>query len=411
VAHVAGRWEDWKHESGLVDFTDLLEIALRDIRLAPGDPSVLIADEAQDFSRLQLSLIRQWGQYCDYMLVAGDEDQLLYGWCGCTPDAFLHPPVPEDRKRVLSQSYRVPRAVHRLADRWVKQLTVREPKEYLPRDADGEVRWLDTGNWRYPDDILTDADQYLQQGKTVMFLTTCSYMLDPLKRVLRAAGLPFHNPYRQTRGDWNPLRSKGTTAADRLLAFLRPREDVWGAQAGVWQARDLQAWVEMVKADGLLTNGAKARIARLAPEQAIGLELLTQLFRPEAGDAMLAALGGTLGASVDWLQARLLTTVQQKLEYPTTVLMRRGVQGLVSPPQIMLGTIHSVKGGQADVVYLFPDLSVAGMSEWVQGGERADAVIRQMYVGMTRARESLVVCSPVGEAYAPLEKKPRERTA
>ncbi|MCE5308667.1 MAG: ATP-binding domain-containing protein [Acidobacteriales bacterium] len=58
----------------------------------------------------------------------------------------------------------------------------------------------------------------------------------------------------------------------------------------------------------------------------------------------------------------------------------------------MVGTIHSVKGGQADVVYLFPDLSQAGDAHYAHGGASRDSVIRQFYVGATRARERLYIC-------------------
>jgi len=44
------------------------------------------------------------------------------------------------------------------------------------------------------------------------------------------------------------------------------------------------------------------------------------------------------------------------------------------------------------VVYLFPDLSHAGMIEWI--GRGSAAVRRLFYVGMTRARESLILCQP-----------------
>jgi len=46
------------------------------------------------------------------------------------------------------------------------------------------------------------------------------------------------------------------------------------------------------------------------------------------------------------------------------------------------------------VVYLFPDLSFAGMNEWLGGGTAA--VRRLFYVGMTRARETLILCEPAG---------------
>jgi len=403
IQAVAAQWREWKAENGLIDFTDMLEMALADIHVAPGDPSVLIADEAQDFSKLQLSIIRQWGKHTEYMLVAGDEDQLLYGWCGCTVDAFLKPPVPESQKRVLQQSFRVPRAVHAVAQKWIETVTQREPKEYLPRDCDGEVRVQHGGSWRNPEPILADAEKYLAKGKTVMFLTACSYMLDPLKAALRAAGMPFHNPYRKVRGDWNPLGRGEKSTAGRLLAFLRPREEVWGEDAGEWTGENLRRWVEIVKSDGLLAHGAKTRIAGLSPEARVEIDLLAQLFEPEAAERMITVLStGTVEDCVRWLLDRVLAAKKKAAEYPAAVLTKKGPRALIDKPQIILGTIHSVKGGQADVVYLAPDLSRAGMVEWSAPGDRRDGVVRQMYVGMTRARESLVICQPVSAWHVPV---------
>jgi superfamily I DNA/RNA helicase len=62
---------------------------------------------------------------------------------------------------------------------------------------------------------------------------------------------------------------------------------------------------------------------------------------------------------------------------------------LLERPQVIVGTIHSVKGGEADVVILFPDLSQAGDAAYQRYGPPRDAVIRTFYVGMTRAREAL----------------------
>jgi superfamily I DNA/RNA helicase len=69
---------------------------------------------------------------------------------------------------------------------------------------------------------------------------------------------------------------------------------------------------------------------------------------------------------------------------------------------VIVGTIHSVKGGQADVVYLFPDLSPAGDGQYRRGGSQRDSVIRQFYVGATRARETLCLCSPESGAAIPI---------
>jgi superfamily I DNA/RNA helicase len=67
-------------------------------------------------------------------------------------------------------------------------------------------------------------------------------------------------------------------------------------------------------------------------------------------------------------------------------------RALEESPRVIVGTIHSVKGGEADVVFLFPDLSPAGDSAYQLYGPQRDAVIRLFYVGMTRARQTLYIC-------------------
>lgn len=68
-------WTEYKQANGLMDFTDLIETCLRDVALAPKNPSVIFADEAQDLNKLQLALIRKWGERAEYFIVAGDDDQ------------------------------------------------------------------------------------------------------------------------------------------------------------------------------------------------------------------------------------------------------------------------------------------------------------------------------------------------
>jgi len=47
-------------------------------------------------------------------------------------------------------------------------------------------------------------------------------------------------------------------------------------------------------------------------------------------------------------------------------------------------------------VYLFPDLSGAGDAQYARCGPSQDTVIRQFYVGSTRARVKLYICQSSG---------------
>jgi superfamily I DNA/RNA helicase len=378
----AAKWEGWKESTQTIDFTDLIEVSLRDIVRAPGNPQIGFFDEVQDFTPLELALIRKWSEHMDQVVLVGDDDQCLYSFKGSSPDAFLNPPIPDEQKRVLSQSYRVPRAVQEIAQRWIEQVSLREPKEYKPRDVDGRVRVLHNGSFNNPELLLQDAEQYLINGKTVMFLSTCSYMLDPMKAVLRRDGIPFHNPFRRSRGDWNPLTpGRGTSSADRLLAFLRMDESTWGDQARVWAPVDVQKWSEVIKTHGTMKRGARDVLDGLTDTlDAEGVINVLAEWMNE--DALMSAMTMDL----DWFERNLLAAKAT----------------LRAKPLVMLGTIHSVKGGEADVVYLMPDLSVAGMREWSGAAEQKDAVVRQMYVGLTRCKEELVICQPGSPYYVNL---------
>jgi len=57
-----------------------------------------------------------------------------------------------------------------------------------------------------------------------------------------------------------------------------------------------------------------------------------------------------------------------------------------------------VKGGEAHSVYLFPDTSQLGNTEYWFGGDSGhDSVLRVFYVGMPRAYEKLTLCKPSGK--------------
>ena len=82
--------------------------------------------------------------------------------------------------------------------------------------------------------------------------------------------------------------------------------------------------------------------------------------------------------------------------------LRGGIGALKSAPQVILGTGHSVKGGEADVVYFLPDLSASGSRQWEGSRQQRDAIVRLAYVMMTRARETLVICEPAGPSHMPI---------
>ena len=394
VLFFRNQWEAWKKEQGCIDFTDMIEIAHRDLEFAPGNPAIGIFDEVQDFTPLELALIRKWAQNMTAVVLAGDDDQCLYSFKGADPAVFFEYNVPEENRMVLSQSYRVPRAVQELAERFIRRAKKRKEKVYLPRAADGEVRRLVGANFKVPEVLLADMDRYLAEGKRVMVLASCSYMLDPLKRLLRERGYPFHNPYRKKRGDWNPLERRGgngKSTIDRMFAYLLPSIEYTGDTSRPWTIADLKKWAELVAAKDIFIRGRKSLLEIMSeddlPDDFLSTADLSE-YLTEAG------LVGAMSMDPRWLLDHAVSARRSALEYPVRVLERYGRAAFERDPQIVLGTIHSVKGGEADVVYVYPDLSMLAMQNYLASQAGVDAVVRQFYVAMTRARESLVLCGP-----------------
>lgn len=396
VRDFASMWTKYKSANGLLDFCDLIEVSLREATAAPHHPSVLVVDEAQDLNRLQLTLIRRWSEYARYLVLAGDDDQTIYAWAGASPDAILDPEIPDDHKVFLKDSIRVPRSVHALSERLIRQVSRRQQKTYRPRPAEGEVVRLSQAGYRSPEyRILKTAERHLDAGKQIMFLGSCSYMLRPIITVLRKNGIPFHNPHRKSNGFWNPLRTASRqSAANRLLALLAGHPG-FGEGHRKWRFSDLALWTEWLRRD-LFSPGVVAAIAAHPPHQEVSREFLESTFRPDALTGLLRCLGESPHALLNWWKDSLAPEFRKRIQFPMDTAALRGPQVLRRPPQVVVGTIHSVKGGQADVVYLFPDLSKAADAQYRQCGPPRDSVIRTFYVGATRARETLYVCSAEG---------------
>jgi superfamily I DNA/RNA helicase len=123
----------------------------------------------------------------------------------------------------------------------------------------------------------------------------------------------------------------------------------------------------------------------LVPEQ------LNDLFEAGVLESMRAAAAEP-NHLVRWWSRRIAPEFHGRIQFPMAVALGGGRTALADPPRVIVGTIHSVKGGEAEVVYLFPDLSPTGEVAYQRPGPQRDSVIRLFYVGMTRARQTLYIC-------------------
>lgn len=322
----------------------------------------------------------------------------LYQWRGSVPN-LIH--EGNSAVRVLDQSYRVPRAVHAAAVRWIEQTPGRVPVEYRPTDEEGEL--IDDPACRsgYERDTIRPiylaemVEEYAAEG-TVMVLASTHFPLGSVIAEFRRRGLPFHNPYRTRNGRWNPMgHTGGVSTAARLLSFAAMNSRALGAVGRPWTGADVARWAPVVRAEGVFVRGGKARLAGLPPDSDWPrvMRTLEEAVEPDA-------LNDLLSGNPHWLAEHAVETYSGRLEYPIAVLEARGADALRTDPRVIIGTVHSVKGGEADTVILLPNLTPAEHDAWTGGDEGEAAVRRVFYVGMTRARHRLVLGGIAPRRYA-----------
>lgn len=372
VRTFAEKFEAWKSGSGLVDFTDLIERAARGVTKCPFHARVMFVDEAQDLTALELAVVRRWGEECAHWILAGDDQQAIYGFRGATPDAFLDPPLPPDQKTILGRSYRLPEAIRAYACAYGETLSRFERKDFAPNEQGGKVEWLhgiDSSS------TLPLVRAISAAKGTSMVLASSGYVLEGIITRLREMGIPFHNPFRQTEGAWNPMRG----GPDRLQSFLK--------EGATW--REVWRWLEHIDAKQCgMTHGAKSAVEAVAKDE-------------KEGAFVASALDWKMLTGIDWPQRSIEWFSQNMLQgkrkfYEFALRVVREGRSLSATPDVIVGTIHSVKGGEADNVFLMPDLSRAAHVEKSSGQEGRDAIVRVFYVGMTRARHNLFLLDPRG---------------
>jgi len=386
VRKFASKWTEFKQKTGTVDFLDMILLARSQLAFPPFSPAVIIVDEGQDFSPLQLDLVRAWGLHIPEMYIACDDDQAIYSFQGADIQKLLIPDVPIEQKIFLTQSYRVPIAAHALAMGISKQISFREEKDYNPTIVDGSVELCDC-TFESPTVAIKKA---LSLDGSSIFMASCGYMLKPIINELKVNGVPFHNPYKKEDKVWNPLSTKATHLLYNFLSY--------GEDDPYWSTEQLLEWIKEIKVgtEGLIRGQAKKLIKMLGEALEDGQkglhtcrEYIDDLLAPEA-------LNKALKRDVDWFSANIKKAMINPLLYPKKIVAQNKgqIDKLKEEPKIMLGTIHSFKGTEADNVFIFPDVSWSANKEFTNSVIGKDNMHRLMYVAVTRTKDKLFITKP-----------------
>jgi DNA helicase-2/ATP-dependent DNA helicase PcrA len=370
------RLQAFKAEHKLLDFSDLLERVL-ELGLRP-DVDVAMIDEAHDLSPLQIAVVEMWFAGCKDTYVCADDDQAIFKWQGASP-AWIRELAKRGEPEVLSQSHRVPIAVHALAQRIIAGVHERAPKEYRPTEDLGRV-------------LVADLDQALQlaaQAKPNTSSRDTTSTVRPAAFVLVRNRLFIARVARELIeravsfvvegwGGRSPLSDERAVAAVKCALALARGEQ------GPFPTTQVRALVSYVPLDSTW-------IAATAREEIKS--------RNGQGSFMLVDLVEQLGF------APLLEVIEQHGPFAVMPKMQRddrryferlsAQSGDLPDPRVVVTTIHIAKGREAPLVVIVPDMTRSTYNEYIGSGQAGhEDELRVFYVGVTRTQDTLVLVQP-----------------
>ncbi len=379
-------WRGYKGDNGLVGFADMLE------RVARGSlvPSVdhLVIDEFQDITTLQYGVFEEWRPHMEKVLIAGDDDQVVYAWQGADPDLLLETEVDEDV--VLPNSYRLPSEILNVVNAEIRHIDKRQEKDLHPRKEGGTVEAIESPSML---ELVRNVRYTVEDDEgSVMCLFRARYQMFDFIDEFIDRGIPF------------TMLTDGRMWTDRVQDYVAAIKKIdEGEPVTLLEARRL---ADMLQESAFGTNDRDEFYDLLDDrEEAADADDITLVEVPVDDLTEFIPFMPDPASADDMV--RKVTSFQRK---SMGAYFGGDYEGM-DPTRVRVGTIHSAKGREADHVFVATDLTekvveqmaasvedptdVAGVEEFTKSTSPVPVLTdnerRVFYVGMSRARERLVI--------------------
>ena len=320
--------DNYKESFYLKDYTDMIEKFIVS-KICPNYDVVFI-DEAQDLSPIQWKMFDVLKKNSKHVILAGDDDQAIYGWAGADVKRFQQEPAKEI---VLPQSYRVPKLIQHIAGNILSRIPDerRLKKEWKARNEEGSF---------HPVISIEDVPLHLGQW---LVLARYNDRLIKLKPFLKDRGIYF---------EYKNKKSYKTRLYDAVQNYTRWTQ---GSLLSISECRDLFEYF------GKEFPQKEERLYDLKEFGYSHTQRWFEVFETEPEDSLYIR---------DMLQAG---------------------EELSQEARVKLSTIHSAKGGEADNVLLILDNTKMIREAIEKSPDKEDEENRIWYVGVTRTKQNLYI--------------------
>ncbi|WP_135533838.1 MULTISPECIES: UvrD-helicase domain-containing protein [Halostella] len=379
-------WRSYKGENDLVGFADMLE-RVEQRSLQP-NVEYLVIDEFQDITQLQYRVYEEWKPHLERVLIAGDDDQVVYAWQGADPQLLLE---ENGEDVILDTSYRLPSKILHTVQQEIEHIDQRQEKNLSPRTEGGVVEAVESPSML---DLVRNVRQTINTDDgSLMLLFRARYQMFRFIDEFITEGVPFQCLTDQRM--WTDRLDQYVTAVQRI----DEGKDVTGLQA--------RRLADMLQDSAFGTKDRDDLFDHIDErEEAAEVDDLTEITIDSAVVSdHVPFMPGPASASD---MVRKVTSFQKK---SMKAYFASGQYEDMDRDRIRVGTIHSAKGREADHVFVGTDLTekvVEQMAATVDDPSDIDGCDvftkttspvptltdnerRVFYVGMSRARERLVL--------------------